>query len=42
MFERLKKLYDEGRITKAGLKNAVRKGWITEEQYTEITGEVYQ
>lgn len=39
MFERLKKLYDNGRLTEAGLKNAViTKKWITAEQYTEITG----
>jgi len=42
MFEKLKKLYVEGRITKAGLKNAVRKGWITAAQYQEITGEQYE
>lgn len=42
MFERLKKLYEEGRMTKAGLKNAVKKGWITAEQYQEITGEQYE
>lgn len=42
MFERLKELYDKGRMTKAGLKNAVRKGWITAAQYTEITGEQYE
>lgn len=39
MYERLKRLYNEGRLTKAQLKNAITKGWITEEQYEEITGE---
>lgn len=32
MFERLKRLYNEGRIDEAGLENAVKKGWITEEE----------
>lgn len=40
MFERLKTLYENGRITKAGLTNAVKKGWITEEQKKEILGTV--
>jgi len=39
MYERLKRLYKEGRITKEGLQNAVKKGLITEEQYREIVGE---
>ena len=38
MFERLKRLYDGGKITKEGLQNAVVKGWIMEEQYNEIVG----
>lgn len=32
MFERLFRLYKEGRITEKDLDNAVEKGWITEEQ----------
>lgn len=32
MFERLKRLYKEGKITIEDLDNAVSKGWITEEQ----------
>jgi len=36
MFEYLKELYQEGRISEAGLDNAVSKGWITEEQKQEI------
>ena len=40
MFETIKRLY-----TKTGNKtvviNAVKKNWITKEQYTEITGENY-
>lgn len=36
MFERLKNLYLTGRITKSGLANAVKKEWITEEEYKLI------
>ena len=40
MYATIKRLY-----TKTGdkslVENAVKKGWITEEQYTEITGEEY-
>ena len=38
MFDRLKKLYDEGRITTEGLQKAVTKGWITQEEYDYIIG----
>ena len=41
MFDRLKKLYDNKRLTQAGLKNAVKRGWITREEYETITGEAY-
>ena len=41
MFETIKRLY-----AKTGYKtivaNAVKKGWITEEQFKEITGNNYQ
>ena len=36
MFERLKRLYVTGKLTAAGLANAVIKGWITEAQKQEI------
>jgi hypothetical protein len=39
MFERLKRLYKEGRIDEAGLEAAVKKGWITEEELILIIGE---
>lgn len=39
MFERLKRLYNEGRLTVDGLENAVARGWITEDQKKQITGE---
>lgn len=43
MFERLTRLYNAKRLTKnKGLKNAVKNGWITEDQYEEITGDVYE
>ena len=40
MFETIKRLYAKTG-DKAVVVNAVKKGWITEEQYQEITGEVY-
>ena len=37
MFERLKNLYvSSGKLSAAGVSNAVIKGWITEEQRQEI------
>jgi len=39
MYERLKRLYDEGRITEAGLKNAVKKNWNKEKEMEEIIKE---
>lgn len=38
----IKKNYDRGLWTKAMVKMAVRKGIITADQYTEITGDVYK
>lgn len=38
MFERLERLYIEGKITVQDLENAVAKGWITEEQKDIIIG----
>ena len=32
MYERLKRLYQEGRASEAMLKNAVKRGWITDEE----------
>lgn len=40
-FEKIKYNYDAGLWSKQMVKNAVRKGVITKEQYTEITGEDY-
>lgn len=36
MYERLKRLYQEGRASEAMLKNAVKIGWITDEEMQEI------
>lgn len=35
-FERVKKYYNSGLWTKVMVENAVRKGWITEAEATEI------
>ena len=40
-FEKVKYNYDAGLWSKPMVKNAVRKGVITKEQYKEITGESY-
>lgn len=40
MFETIKRIYAKTE-NKSLVANAVKKGWITEEQYTEITGDVY-
>ncbi|MGN0706559.1 MAG: XkdX family protein [Faecalibacterium sp.] len=42
MYNYLKRMYDAGKLTKASMKNAVIKNWITPEQYAEITGEPYE
>lgn len=38
MFERLKYLYNAGKLTAEQLEVAVSKGWITEPQKQEILG----
>ena len=40
-YNQLRAYYAGGLWTKAMLKNAVRKKWITESEYKEITGEEY-
>lgn len=40
-FERIKYYFEAGLWNKAMVKNAVKKGVITKEQYKEITGEKY-
>jgi len=41
-FEKVKQYYDEGLWNKARVRNAVVKGWITADEYMEITGEKYE
>lgn len=36
MYSRLKRLYEQDRLTEDGLQNAVAKGWITEDEKAEI------
>lgn len=40
-YELVKCYYDSGQWSKKAVKNAVKRGWITAEEYQEITGEVY-
>ena len=40
-FVTIKHNYDRGLWSAAMVKMAVRKGVITKEQYTEITGKIY-
>lgn len=39
MFEKLKKRYEQGRISKTMLKVYVKKGQITQEEYDKIVQE---
>lgn len=41
-FELVKGYYDSGEWKKKAVRNAVKRGWITVEEYYEITGEVYE
>lgn len=40
-FEEVKEYYDSGKWNISRVRNAVIKGWITTEEFTEITGEPY-
>ena len=40
-FDKVKTYYDRGVWTIDMVRSAVAKGWITEEEFTEITGEDY-
>lgn len=40
-FEKLKGYFDDGLWTAKQVGDAVSKGWITAEEYAEITGEEY-
>lgn len=39
MYERLYRLYRDGKISESELQKAVAKGWITEEQYESIVSQ---
>lgn len=41
-FELVERYFDSGLWNTARAKNAVVKGWITADEYTEITGEPYE
>lgn len=40
-FNKVKTYYDEGFWNEAKVRNAVVKGWLTKEEFTEITGIEY-
>ena len=40
-YNKVKKWYDMGMWGAEAVKNAVKKGWITADEYKEITGEDY-
>lgn len=40
-FEAVRDWYDCGLWNRKRVKNAVAKGWITDEEYEEITGDAY-
>lgn len=40
-YEKVKGYYDGGYWNEARVKNAVAKGWITEDEYETITGDSY-
>ena len=40
-YEKVKNFYDKGLWNEKRVYNAVKMGWITEEEYTEITGLQY-
>ena len=40
-YGKVKSYYDRGLWNLARVKKAVEKGWITEEEYQEITGQPY-
>lgn len=40
-FKTVKNFYDRGLWSIARVRNAVEKGWITAEEFNEITGEDY-
>ena len=41
-FETVKKYYDSGLWSQKAVRNAVKKNWITAEEFEEITGVPYE
>lgn len=41
-YEKIKSYYEKGLWSIDAVRNAVAKGWITAEEFTEITGEPYE
>lgn len=41
-YEKVKTYYDSGRWSLVQVRNAVVKGWITPEEFEEITGKEYE
>ena len=41
-YEKVKNDYDRGLWNLARVRKAVEKGWITEDEFTEITGQPYE
>jgi len=41
IYESIKRLYSQGKLSKTGMANAIELGLITAEQYAEIVGEEY-
>lgn len=41
-YEKVKNYYDRGLWNLARVRKAVEKGWITEDEFTEITGQPYE
>lgn len=41
-YELVKGYYDSGEWKKKAVRNAVKRGWITASEYTEITGDIYE
>lgn len=40
-FEKVKTYYDDGRWSISRVREAVEHGWITSEEFEEITGQIY-
>jgi len=41
-YEKVKKYYEKGSWSISSVRNAVVKGWITAEEFEEITGQPYE